>query len=173
MSRGTNEGFMMYFKTITMNLLTVVHLLVEPIVSLAKPKAYLGASFSIRQLPWSVTSSKPAISPSLISFFFFCHMLISNRYWWGTVESHDGRGEVCFNSDHKFYIALLEWKASPLGKWVLLGWTVKCGFKIWQPLHLRLMAYSLSSSDKCSRIWGQHGFLKIGVGCMAKGIAFN
>ena len=93
MSRETNEGVMMNFKTITVNLLTIVHPLVEPITSLAKPKAYLEASFSIRQLPWTVASTKPVVSPSLFSFFFFRNMLRSNRYSWGTVESHVGRGK--------------------------------------------------------------------------------
>ena len=42
---------MMLFKTVTTNLSTLVHLLVEPIVSLAKQKASMEASISIRQLP--------------------------------------------------------------------------------------------------------------------------
>ena len=49
-SREANEGVMMYFKTITMNLLTIVHLLVEPITFLAKPKASLEAYFYIGKL---------------------------------------------------------------------------------------------------------------------------
>ena len=93
MSRETNEGVMMHFKTIAMNLLTIVHLLVKPITSLAKPKASLEAYFSIRQPPWTVTYSKPVISPSLFSFFFFGNMLRSNRYSWGTVESHVGNSD--------------------------------------------------------------------------------
>ena len=93
MSRETNEGVMMYFKTITMNLLTIVHLLVGPITYLAKLKAYMETSFLIMQLPWTVTSSKPVISPSLLSFLFFCNMLKFNRYWPGTVESNAGRGK--------------------------------------------------------------------------------
>ena len=48
MSRETNEGVMMRFKIITTNLSTIVHLLVEPITSLAKPKASLEAYISIR-----------------------------------------------------------------------------------------------------------------------------
>ena len=83
-----NEGVMMHFKTIKMNLLTVVHPLVEPITSLEKPKASMEASISIRQLPWTVTSSKPVIFPSLFSFFFFGNILRSNIYWWGIVEIH-------------------------------------------------------------------------------------
>ena len=63
MSRETNEGVMMRFKTITANLSTIVHLLVEPIKSLEKPKASLEASFSIRQLSWTVTSNKSIVSP--------------------------------------------------------------------------------------------------------------
>ena len=70
----------MRFKTITTNLMTVVHLIVEPITFLAKPKAYLEASISIRQLPGTVTSSKPVISPSLFSFLFFGNILRHNRY---------------------------------------------------------------------------------------------
>ena len=90
MSGETNEGVMMHFKKITMNLLTIVHPLVEPITSLAKPKASLEASIYIRQIPWTVTSTKPFLSPSLFSFFFFGNMLRSNRYSWGTVLSHVG-----------------------------------------------------------------------------------
>ena len=90
MSRETNKGVVMRFKTITMNLSTIVHLIVEPITFLAKPKASLEEYISIRQLPWTVTSSKPVISPSLFSFFFFGNMLRSNRYSWGTVYSHFG-----------------------------------------------------------------------------------
>ena len=48
MSRETNEGVMMRCKTVTANLLAIVLLLVEPITSLAKPKAYLEAYLSIR-----------------------------------------------------------------------------------------------------------------------------
>ena len=88
MSREANKGVIMCFKTITTNLSTIVHLLVEPITSLAKPKASLEASISIRQLPWTVTSSKPVIYSSLFSFFFFGNIMRSNRYWWGTGESH-------------------------------------------------------------------------------------
>ena len=51
MSREVNEGVMMRFKTITENFSTIVHLLVEPIISLAKPKAYVEASISIRKIP--------------------------------------------------------------------------------------------------------------------------
>ena len=90
-----NEGVMMSFKTITTNLSTIVHLLVEPITSIAKPKASKEAYISIMQLPLIVTSSKPVISPSLFSFFFFGNMLISNRYLWGTVESHVGNSANC------------------------------------------------------------------------------
>ena len=82
----------MHSKIITTNLLTIAHPLVEPITSLAKPKASLEAYFSIRKLTWTVTSSEPVISPSLLSFFFFCNMLRFNRYWWGTVESRVRRG---------------------------------------------------------------------------------
>ena len=59
-----------------------------PIISLAKQKASLEASISIRKLPWTVTSSKPVINTSLFSFFFSRNMLRSTRYSWGTVESH-------------------------------------------------------------------------------------
>ena len=50
MSRETKEGVMMCFKTITMNLLTIVHPLVEPITSLAKPKASMEGYVFIRKL---------------------------------------------------------------------------------------------------------------------------
>ena len=49
--RETNKGFIMRFKTITSNLLRIVHLLVELITSLANPKASIEAYISIRQLP--------------------------------------------------------------------------------------------------------------------------
>ena len=90
MSRETNEGVMMHSKKIMMNFLKIVHPLVEPITSLAKPKASLEAYFFIRQLPLTVTFTKHVVSPSLFSFFFFGHMLISNRYSSGNVESHVG-----------------------------------------------------------------------------------
>ena len=90
MSRETNEGVMMHFKTITMNLLTIVHLPVEPITPLVKPKDSMGLYISIMQNSWTVTSSKPVISPSLFRFFFFGNMLRYNRYSWGTVKSHVG-----------------------------------------------------------------------------------
>ena len=51
MSRETNEGVMMRCKIISAKLLTIVGLLVEPRTSLAKPKASLEASLSIRQAP--------------------------------------------------------------------------------------------------------------------------
>ena len=50
-SRDTNEGGMMHYKTIMANLLTLVFLLVEPIITLVKIKASLAASISIRQTP--------------------------------------------------------------------------------------------------------------------------
>ena len=49
MSRETNEGVMMRFKKITTKLSTIVHLLVEPIASLVKTKAYLQESIYIIQ----------------------------------------------------------------------------------------------------------------------------
>ena len=76
--------------TITINLLKIVHPLVEPITYLAKPKASAEASFSICQIPWTVTSTKPVVSFSPFSFFFFGNMLRSNRYSWVTVEIHVG-----------------------------------------------------------------------------------
>ena len=45
MSRETNKGVMMLFKTITTTLSTIVHLLVEPIISLAKTKVGGPAQF--------------------------------------------------------------------------------------------------------------------------------
>ena len=86
-----NKRIMMHFKTIMMNLLTIVHpFLVETITSIAKPKASLEVSIYIRKLPWRLTSSKPVISTSQFSFFFFGKVLRSNRYSWGTVLSHVG-----------------------------------------------------------------------------------
>ena len=91
MSREVNKGVIMHFKTITTHLSTIVHLPAEPIISLAKPKSSLEAYFSIRKLPWTVTSNKPVISLYLFSFFFSGNMLRSNIYWWCTIESHAGR----------------------------------------------------------------------------------
>ena len=51
MSWEMNDGVMMRFKTIMKNSSTKVHLLVEPIASLAKPKASMEAYISIRKLP--------------------------------------------------------------------------------------------------------------------------
>ena len=88
--KGGERGSRNAFQNNLTYLSTIVHLLVEPITSLAKPKYYLEASISIRQLPWTWISSKPVIYPSLFSFFVFGNILRSNRYWWGTVESHVG-----------------------------------------------------------------------------------
>ena len=88
MSRETNEVVMMRCKKITSNLSTIVHLLVEPIKYLAKPKSSIEESLYIRQPPWTVTYSNPVISPPLYSFFSFVNMLISNRYWSITVLSY-------------------------------------------------------------------------------------
>ena len=79
---------MMHYKTIMANLLTIVCLLVEPITSLVKPKASLAAYISIRETPWTVTSSKPVIYTSLSILLSFVNMLRSNRYWWSTVLSY-------------------------------------------------------------------------------------
>ena len=92
----------MRWKTITANLLKIVGLLVEPIISLEKPKDYLEASFPIRKSLWTVTYSKPVISTSLYNFSSFSSILRSNSrshqsigYWRITVESYvinsDGR----------------------------------------------------------------------------------
>ena len=51
MSRETNGGVMMHVKKITMDLLTIVHPLVEPTRSLAKTKASLDASFPLGNFP--------------------------------------------------------------------------------------------------------------------------
>ena len=51
MSRGENEGVMMRFKKITTNFSAIIHLLVEPVTSLAKQKASMEASLSIKKLP--------------------------------------------------------------------------------------------------------------------------
>ena len=90
MSRETNEGVMMRCKKITANLLTILHLLVEHITPLEKPKASLEAYISIRQPTCTVIYSNPVISLSLYSFFYFGSMLRSNIYWWSTVESYVG-----------------------------------------------------------------------------------
>ena len=90
MSRETNEGVMMRCKTINANVSKIVNLLVEPITSLAKLKDSIEAYLSIRQPPWTVTSSKPVISPSLSSLSSFVNMLRPNRYWWSTVLSYFG-----------------------------------------------------------------------------------
>ena len=80
MPRETDEGVMMRFKPITTNLSTIIHLLVEHIKSLAKPKASLEAFIYIRQIPGTVTSSNPVISSSLFVFLFYGNMLRSNKY---------------------------------------------------------------------------------------------
>ena len=90
MLREMNEGVIMNFKTITMNLLTILHPLVEPITSLAKLKDYLEAYIYVSQIPWTVNSINPVIYTSLFSFFFFVSMLISNGYWWITLLSYFG-----------------------------------------------------------------------------------
>ena len=51
MSKETNKGFVINFKTITTNLLTILGLIVEPIIPLAKTAAYLKVYLSIRQPP--------------------------------------------------------------------------------------------------------------------------
>ena len=81
MSRETNGWVMMHCKTVTINMLTIVHpFIVETTTSVAKPKASLWASLSVRQIPWTVTSSKPVISSSQLGFLFFGIM-------WGTALS--------------------------------------------------------------------------------------
>ena len=95
MSRETSKGVIMTFKTITTNLLTIIGLVVEPIISIAKTLAYVEVNISIRQPPWTVTSGNPVIYTSLSSFFSFRIMLRSNSrshqsvgYWWNTVDSY-------------------------------------------------------------------------------------
>ena len=124
MSREKNEGVMMRFKTITMNLSKIVHLLVEPDTALAKSKASLEASISIRQLPWTVTSSNPVISPSLFSFLFFGDMLISNRYWWDIVENHVGRGKFVLTDIIQFIYPYRHERHNPLvnGYYLAVQW---------------------------------------------------
>ena len=90
MSRETNKGFMMCCKKITAKLSTIVHLLVENITSLAKPKAYLEVYNYIRKYTLKVNSSKPVISPYLYNFLSLGNILRSNRYWWSTVLSYVG-----------------------------------------------------------------------------------
>ena len=91
MSREKNKGVIICFKIFTRNLYTIVHLLVEPIISQAKPKASMEAYISIMWLLRTVTSCMPVISPYLFSFFFSGNILRSNRNWWGTIEIHAGR----------------------------------------------------------------------------------
>ena len=83
-------------KTITTNLLTIVCLLFEPIISLVKPKSSPEAYLSIRQPPWTVKPSKHVIATSFYRLFSFDSILISNIYWWSTVFSHVGNsGSLC------------------------------------------------------------------------------
>ena len=71
----TNEWVMLHCKKVTMNMSTIVHpFIVETMTSVAKPKASLEEYISIRQLLLTVTSSKPVISPSQLSFLFFGKM---------------------------------------------------------------------------------------------------
>ena len=114
MPRKTNKGVMIRFKTITTNLLTIVHLLVEPITSLVKPKDYLEVSISIRQLPWTGTSSKPIIYPSLLRLLFFGNMIRSNRYSWGTVERYVGRGKFVLTQIMTFILPYIHERHHPL-----------------------------------------------------------
>ena len=79
------KGVMMRCKTITANLLKIVHLIVETITYFENPKATIEASLSIQQPPWRITSSKPVISPSLSRIVSFRTMLRYNRHWWSTV----------------------------------------------------------------------------------------
>ena len=51
MSRKTNEGFMINYKTIMANFSTIVRLLVEPITYLALPKDFIEAYLFIIQPP--------------------------------------------------------------------------------------------------------------------------
>ena len=86
---------MMRFKKITANLSKIVCLIVEPITYLAEPKDSPEASLYISQTTWTITSSKPVIYPSLSSFLYFGNMMISNGYWWSTVESYVVNSSVC------------------------------------------------------------------------------
>ena len=78
MSRLIDERVMMCFKAVTVNLLTVLGLLVEPITAIVKPKGSLERDVYIRENPITVTSVDPVIYPSLYSLFFFNSMLRSN-----------------------------------------------------------------------------------------------
>ena len=70
MSRVINKGVVMRCKAVTVDLLTVVGLLVEPIATISKPRIYLEEFISIRQHPITVTSSSMVITPSLSRSFF-------------------------------------------------------------------------------------------------------
>ena len=61
MSTVVNERVKMHFKAATVNIFTVVRLLVEPSIDITKPKVYLEASPSIRQPSIIVTSNRPVI----------------------------------------------------------------------------------------------------------------
>ena len=50
-TKGDEQGSHYMFQKIMANLLKIVHLLVEPITLLAKPKASLEASIYVRQTP--------------------------------------------------------------------------------------------------------------------------
>ena len=76
MSRVTNEGVVMCCKAITVNLLKVVGLIVEPSTDIAKPKGYLEAYISIRQPPRTVNSRNLVKYTSLLSFLFFSSIMI-------------------------------------------------------------------------------------------------
>ena len=70
MSKVTNEGVMMRCKVVTANLLTVVGLLVEPSIAIAKPKGSIDASIYISQTTITVKSIiQLNIPPSLASSF--------------------------------------------------------------------------------------------------------
>ena len=88
MSQETNEGIMVYCKTITAKFLAIVHCLVETIIIHAKPKAYLEAYISACQPFLTVTYIKPVISLYIYRFLSFSSILISNRYWWSTVFNY-------------------------------------------------------------------------------------
>ena len=45
-----------------------------------KTKDFSAGVFSIMQIPLTITSTRPVVSPSLFSFFFFGNMLRFNRY---------------------------------------------------------------------------------------------
>ena len=74
-----NDGVKMRYKSVTVNLVTVVGPLVESsITAIANTEGSLEAYLSIRENPITVTSNRPVIPPYLPISLFFSNMLIPN-----------------------------------------------------------------------------------------------